>query len=880
MVSIVRRSRALAALIITFLIAAVIVMIPSAAEAAAPTFHKVRALDANGNRLPGVTVRIEPYPGDGASYTGVTDEDGELTLTTIDGWDPDVPAYRVSFDYDGEFVEYYEDTVNPGEARWIDIVPNQGTFWAWLDVLPPVHVSGSVYDGLTWEPIEHASVDVSVFPGSPYAIEPTSAETDENGEYRMRIDGLFPAQAAVRFHVDGTSAAAPYGYADQYWPGAADADHAEPVDLAEGAQVSGIGAALMPNGVVAGTVTRYDDGVPTPVAGATVQLTDADGVSRTARTDASGAYEAIVAPGTYTVAFGEDADGFQARQYYDHATTSDAATPVIVTAKERTAGIDAVYGIKPGTVTVPASPKIGEALTADPGTWSPADVTLAYQWYRVVGDTATAIADATAATHVPTADDLGARLRVVVTGSAEGQSSALAEATSAGATTDPAPGSIRIHIVDEAGDPIDDVPVLATRRGGDVELHGISGRLGGDPGEVRFDSAPRGTYDVQVFPPDGAGGVFEVVVEPSAQRDATFTVSRTGLPKGVDIQPSAPSWQGGVAIPHGEAFAFVVTGDPGAVSATWTLADETARTIRTGTLAESPAGTYTDTLSGITAPGRYTLTAVLTAAGGTTETFTVDIYIDPSGTVVDRYGTPVADATVELYTWEDIPVEDWRLAVGSEMSPANRVNPDRTAADGTFGWDVVPATYKLVATAGGASVQTGSMEVPPERLDLVLALPIGSQPEPLLAPAITGSAVVGDTLTATGGTWLSPAGEISPIAARAYQWQRNGVAIPGATASTYTANEQDAGAQLTVAVTVGRAHGVDAGDEPLLWTLTTAPVSVSAAVEPVPAGGSGATGTGVVAATGAPDLRGFAAMSALMLGLGVVIVARRRRARV
>jgi uncharacterized protein YkwD/putative cell wall-binding protein len=62
-------------------------------------------------------------------------------------------------------------------------------------------------------------------------------------------------------------------------------------------------------------------------------------------------------------------------------------------------------------------------------------------------------------------------------------------------------------------------------------------------------------------------------------------------------------------------------------------------------------------------------------------------------------------------------------------------------------------------------------------------------------PTITGTAVVGQTLTARTGTW-GP-GSVS----LAVQWHRNGMAIAGATAGTFTTSFLDAGTRLSVSVT-------------------------------------------------------------------------------
>ena len=62
-------------------------------------------------------------------------------------------------------------------------------------------------------------------------------------------------------------------------------------------------------------------------------------------------------------------------------------------------------------------------------------------------------------------------------------------------------------------------------------------------------------------------------------------------------------------------------------------------------------------------------------------------------------------------------------------------------------------------------------------------------------PTITGTAKVGLILTATPGTW-GP----SPVTLT-YQWKANGVAITGATSTTYKPVAADVGKTLTVTVT-------------------------------------------------------------------------------
>ncbi|TPW72774.1 S8 family serine peptidase [Schumannella sp. 10F1B-5-1] len=82
-------------------------------------------------------------------------------------------------------------------------------------------------------------------------------------------------------------------------------------------------------------------------------------------------------------------------------------------------------------------------------------------------------------------------------------------------------------------------------------------------------------------------------------------------------------------------------------------------------------------------------------------------------------------------------------------------------------------------------------------------------------PTITGTPVVGSKLTADPGAWDVDGLEF------AYQWQKDGADIAGATTATYTPKKADAGAALTVVVTATKA------DLPP-GTATSAPVTVLA----------------------------------------------------
>lgn len=89
-------------------------------------------------------------------------------------------------------------------------------------------------------------------------------------------------------------------------------------------------------------------------------------------------------------------------------------------------------------------------------------------------------------------------------------------------------------------------------------------------------------------------------------------------------------------------------------------------------------------------------------------------------------------------------------------------------------------------------------------------VPPTSAPVNVTPPAISGTATVGSTLTASTGTWLGV-----PAPTYAYQWKRDGGNIPGATASTYILDLFDGGTTVTVTVTatniVGNASSTSSG---------------------------------------------------------------------
>ena len=112
------------------------------------------------------------------------------------------------------------------------------------------------------------------------------------------------------------------------------------------------------------------------------------------------------------------------------------------------------------------------------------------------------------------------------------------------------------------------------------------------------------------------------------------------------------------------------------------------------------------------------------------------------------------------------------------------------------------ATYELVLADVGATVSVLVTATNPDgsgnRASAPSATVNAAPPVNTSVPFITGATLRGNTLTAAPGTWTGPG------ISYAYQWQRDGVDIPGATAATYRLDPTaaaDNGAAFRVVVT-------------------------------------------------------------------------------
>jgi len=124
------------------------------------------------------------------------------------------------------------------------------------------------------------------------------------------------------------------------------------------------------------------------------------------------------------------------------------------------------------------------------------------------------------------------------------------------------------------------------------------------------------------------------------------------------------------------------------------------------------------------------------------------------------------------------------------------------------------------ASAGGSAVASA----PPTLAVAASGSGSATAPAVLAAPQVTGTAQVGETLTATVGAWTGSPGAFT------FQWRRcdaTGAAcalLPGATASAYVLTPGDAGSTLSLLVTATGTGGSQSATAPTSAVVVAAPV--------------------------------------------------------
>ena len=594
-------------------------------------------------------------------------------------------SYRIGFDAGtGSYVdEFYNDKLTLAAADTVVVAAGANVTGKNAALATASHVTGRVTATATGANLSGIAVTAYSFDAGQQSWNRVSdAETASDGTFD--IASLPPGTYRLGYRDGGGT------YVTEYWNDKATIQLATDVVVAASSTVTGRNAALATAGHVTGNVT----GPAGPLAHARVTAFTFDSAASAwvpaggDDTSSTGYYDiGALAAGTYRLGF--SAAGYVTEYWNDKATVA-LANDVVVSGGAVVAGKDAALVPPPAppvvNLTVPTitgTAKVGQPLTATAGTWNPADATTAYHWLAGGVD----VAGATASTYTPVAADLGKAISVRVTASKSGYSSA--NATSA-ATAAVVAGTIA-----------------------NVTVPTITGTA--KVGQLL--TATAGTWN-----PSDATTTFQWVaggVDVSGATASTYTPVAADLGKAISVRVTASKTGYTNANATSAATSNVVAG---------TIANVTVPTI-TGTAKVGQSLTAT---AGTWNPSDAT-TALQWVAGG----------IDVSGATAATY-TPVAADLGKTIT------------VRVTASKTGYTNASSTSA-------------ATAAVAAGTILN-------------------------VTVPTITGTAKVGQSLTATAGTW-NPSD-----ATTAFQWVAGGVDVSGATTSTYTPVAGDVGKAITVRV--------------------------------------------------------------------------------
>jgi hypothetical protein len=270
-----------------------------------------------------------------------------------------------------------------------------------------------------------------------------------------------------------------------------------------------------------------------------------------------------------------------------------------------------------------------------------------------------------------------------------------------------------------------------------------------------------------------------------------------------------------------------------------------------GTLLPDPTGT---------APGH-------SGSGVKNDEVTYDVTV-PEGTEFARFDLDSVDDAADLdlvvYRLEDgEPVAGWQSATGAADERVDLVAPEAGSyqvvvsvfsAEPSTAWDAVvtavvpggapltltppvlpgvqgvPVTYTASwADLAPLTTYVGIVEYAETGAYTAVQVETGEAPAPdapanVSPPVVSGTPEVGKRLTATPGDWDTEG------LAFAYQWQADGVDIPGATAATYRVTPADQGKVITVVVTAtaeGLAPGTATSEGVTIPFTSTTKVSLN-----------------------------------------------------
>jgi hypothetical protein len=465
------------------------------------------------------------------------------------------------------------------------------------------------------------------------------------------------------------------------------------------------------------------------------------------------------------------------------ADSGNTITATRIDSSEATSAVAAAGSVPVNTVlpTISGTPQVGQTLTATNGTWTNSPTSFTYQWNRA----GTAIGGATASTYVPVSADVGNTLTVSVVAANSGGSSspAISSATSA-----------VIGIIPKNSA----VPTISGTAQVGQTLTATTGTWTNSPTSFTYQWNRAGTAiggtTASTYVPVAAdvGNMLTVSVVATNSGGSSSPATSAATSAVIDIVPtnsSVPTISGTAQV--GQTLT--------ATTGTWTH-NPTSFTYQWNRAGAAIGGTTASTYVPVAADVGNTLTVSVVAAnsGGSSSPAISSATSAVIGIIPKNSAVPTISGTAQVGhtltattgTWTNSPTSftyQWNRA-GSAISGATASAYVPVAAD------VGNALAISVTAANGSGSSTPAASAATSAV--IDMIPTNSS-----VPTISGTAQVGQTLTATTGTWTHNPTSFT------YQWKRAGTAIGGATASTYIPVAGDVGNTLTVSVVATNSGG-------------------------------------------------------------------------
>ncbi|HEY2319666.1 MAG TPA: hypothetical protein VGH67_15270 [Solirubrobacteraceae bacterium] len=480
-----------------------------------------------------------------------------------------------------------------------------------------------------------------------------------------------------------------------------------------------------------------------------------------------------------------------------------------------------VSNVAPVNTAVPAidgQPLQGQVLTVSAGSWSPTPNAYTYQWQRSTdgGNTWSTIAGAIASTYTVASGDLGDELQVILSAT-----NSYGTGTAQTAATGPVgSGAPAVTTGPTATGHADQGQILSalstwTPSGTSYAYQWQSSSDGG----TTWTSIAGATASTYALAAGDLGHLVRVAVT-ATNPYGTRTASSPGLGP---VLNNAPINTGVPALSGTPQRTAALT----ATAGTWTgLGDQI-----TYQWQRSPDGTTWTGISGATAP-TYTLQfadegdavrvlVTATNASGVTST--------PSAPTQVIAPFPPANSAPPVISGVAERGATLNASLGTWTGPDN-VYAYQWQRDGGEGYaDIAGATaaaYTLQSADEGATVRVLVTATDPDATITQASAPTAAVTDAIpinqSAPAISGTAQRGSTLTAAAGAWAGIGNAYS------YQWQRTAdgtswTNISAAIQSTYVVGPADEGDALRVVVTATNPDGTATAPSAATITVPTSP---------------------------------------------------------